>query len=354
MFFLHHSSYCIYLTGFTQSIGQLDLYIDTIPRNASYSILGEIPTDPDISVIKKNANQISIHGKIITIPIPLCSEPTLNEYSVFIFLDDQWIELVRQSSVWLEKMFNFNRPSGYTILGRGLIHRTPEDYPSSFTPLEFVKRPDLSAIVPPLGSSNYLEVQFATGLLDYLWSKPIRQGPSSESYLEFLRYPLEEKLERVRSGKSAVMCQGFRDLFLHASYGVPHLKARAIEAMNYAPPFKDLITYGHSTAEIWLDNPGKWVIFDPWLGIMIEDINGELVGAFELQKQKAHPEQFHIVPVINIIPRMYVRSDQVIVYNDFDPQSVQMSAFSCSALGCAPGYLHYFHHLMLHDTVIRK
>jgi hypothetical protein len=43
-----------------------------------------------------------------------------------------------------------------------------------------------------------------------------------------------EKLTRLQDGRFAVMCTGLRDMFLHASAGVPGLRARPVEAFNYS------------------------------------------------------------------------------------------------------------------------
>src|SRR5690606_25572366 len=91
--------------------------------------------------------------------------------------------------------------------------------------IKFVSIPK-SLNIKPVGTSPYPEIRIATGLLHFLWSQPMKQGPTSESYAAFIKHPLDVKLEKVRKGKFAIMCQGMRDLFLHASKGTPGLKAR--------------------------------------------------------------------------------------------------------------------------------
>lgn len=346
--------YCIQLSDFKQSSLEVELFFDTIPTDLAYTTLAAVPKQVDLVILKEKSIKISADGKKISIPINPKNEPIQNEYSIFIFADGQWLELVRQSSAWLSATFSYKKPDGYTILGRHTINRAVEK--TSVIPLPSLKfngKPDLSNI-KPLGTSKYLEIKLATGLLHQLWSEPIKQGPVSESYDDFLKHTFNEKLEILRSGKFAVMCQGFRDLFLHASYGIPKLKVRAIEALNYAPPFNDLISYGHSTAEIWIEGLGKWVVFDPWLGVMVAKKNGEFVGAFELQKFKDHPEYFVAVPVISRIPRMYKQSDNKIIHHDFYPKTIQLSGFDCKGVGCTPGYIEYFNNLSIHASVINS
>ena len=43
---------------------------------------------------------------------------SLEEYSILVFVSDDYVELVRQPQQWLKDTFNFDRIGGYTILGR--------------------------------------------------------------------------------------------------------------------------------------------------------------------------------------------------------------------------------------------
>lgn len=58
-------------------------------------------------------------------------------------------------------------------------------------------------------------------------------------------------IKQSRGGKFAGMCQGMRDMFLHGAM-LAGLRVRAAEAYNYAPQFTELITYGHSTAKVFV------------------------------------------------------------------------------------------------------
>lgn len=351
--FSYHVGYALQLIDFKQDTKATSLYFDTEPVEASVVFLSSVPETLRPAELKKKSIQLKIEQKKLSIPIQKRNEPTQNEYSIILFVDGDWLELVRQSSTWLKNSFNFTKSGGYTILGRRSIEASSNPInplPSVF-PLNFQGTPNLPEI-KPIGKSEYLEVNLAKALLRYLWSKPIKSGPTSLSYDEFLTKSFAQKLAMIHEGKFSVMCQGFRDMFIHASFGVPRLKVRAIEALNYSPLFKDLIPYGHSTAEIWIEPLKKWVIFDPWYGIMVtKKINGEPVGAFELQKQKKHPEHFKIVPVILKIPRFYNSHDNIVQYN-FYPKSVQISNFKCKQQGCSPGYIEYFNNLAIHKVII--
>jgi hypothetical protein len=305
----------------------------------------------DPVAIKKNALNILNTKKILRIPINPKHEPTQHEYAIVIFIDDQYLELIRQSSSWLTEKFDYIKPDGYTILGRHTINQTQKTKPTPPLPaLTFAGKPHMSNI-KPMGDSAYESINLARGLLYALWHEPIQQGPTSESYHEFLTHTFDEKLDLLRTGKFAVMCQGFRDLFLHAASAVPHLKVRGINALNYAPPLTELISYGHSTVEIWIEDLNKWVLFDPWLGIMVARKNGDFVGAHDLQQNNEHPEYFNVVPVIATIPRMHKQHDKTIVHNTFHPTSIQMFDFSCRELGCSPGYIQYFNNVTIHPFI---
>lgn len=281
--------------------------------------------------------------------IPLQDEPAENEYSIFVFADQNWFELVRQSSRWLKMKFDFDKSGGYTILGRRSISVAGGSKPVLGL-LVFRGQPDLSE-VSPTGNSDFPEVRLATGLFSFLWQQPLKQGPTSQSYSEYLEQPFHTKLERIRSGDFAVMCQGMRDLFLHASAGVRGLKVRAVEAFNYASHFRDLIPYGHSTSEVWVEDLEKWVLFDVWLGVMIVDRAGVPVGASDLQRA---PADCKIVALAEEMPRMVQRSDGTIVSTTYRPSSTRLTEFSCYSEGCSPGFVEYFRHLIYRDHELKS
>ena len=109
------------------------------------------------------------------------------------------------------------------------------------------------------------------------------QGPTTKSYASFLDLGFEDKMSQLMSGDFAVLCQGFRDIFLHASLFTDAFQARAVEASNYSPQIPNLISYSHSTVKIWIEELKRWVVFDPWLAIMVT-MEGGPIGSQELQR----------------------------------------------------------------------
>lgn len=354
LMFSWQTGYCVLLSNFKQSPQYLELSFDTIPTAISYTILPNVPHALDHVSIKKNAVHRLNPQKTLRIPIHPKHEPTQHEYAIVIFINDQYLELIRQSSSWLAEKFDYIKPDGYTILGRHTIHQTQDPWlerPQQLShtlikAFDYIKA-DVYTALEPVQVSDDTSLELARDVLYFLWDKPIQQGPTSQSYHTFLTHTLGEKLHLLQSGEFAVMCQGFRDLFLHAAAATPHLKARGVSAQNYAPTFSALIPYAHATAEIWLESSKKWVIFDPWLGIMIARKNGDFVGAFDLQQDNKHPEHFMVVPVVASLPRMHKQHDNTITHHAFHPASIHISDFSCGELGCSPGYIQYFNHITI-------
>ncbi len=312
------------------------LTFDSI-ADISYTVQASVPVSlsPD-DLFSMPSTKLAAANEV-TIPLP-AQEPDDSEYSIIVQFGDDSVELIRQSEGWLRKKFGFDKPGGYTILGRRSIE-TPYGSEIESTRMEFVGKSRIA--VTPIGDSPYHTIRVATGLLHHLWAQPIKQGPVNLPYDEFLKHPMPEKLQLIREGEFAVMCAGFRDLFLHAAASKTSIKIRAVAAMNYAPQLPDLISYSHATAEIWVPELKRWVLFDPWLGIMVM-MNGEPIGAMEIQKNYSKADEMQIVPVIAGIPRFFQQSDGTVKRKLFDPASVSMTEFTCEELGCAPGYREYF------------
>ncbi len=329
----------ISILDFRQSESSLVLTFTAPPADVSYVQLDHVPITlqkPALMRLKKNARELTTNGTQSVMKID--KEQTRREYSIVVFVDDKFFELIRQSSVWLSNTFKFKRPGGYTILGRRSID--PVARPArKFLLEEFVGVPDRIEI-EAVRKTKYDEINTAIGILNYLWSFNITTGPTNLARSAFIRYPFDKKVDLVRSGKFSVQCAGFRDLFLHASTVFPELRLRALDANNYSPQLGDLITYGHASAEIWISALRRWVIFDPWLGIIVLR-DGVPVGAKELNAGIGTPEQFHLVPVTGPLRRSFPFSNTSKSYV-FYPDKYSISEFTCAEFGCAPGYIEYF------------
>jgi hypothetical protein len=331
------------ISGYSQSEKKIAIELTHTGKTIKFVMLPNVPKVLNIDALRKKAEKMScIQGKI---DIPINDEPTGNEYSILLFFGSNYLELVRQSQHWLKSTFNFDRPGGYTILGRRSL-ANESSAKIELATLVFTKKAENIMIKPEMVSS-YDEINYATGLLKSLWSKPINQGPTPENYTHFLEQTFEEKVRRLQTGEFAVMCQGFRDLFLHASSGEDRIHVRAVDAYNYAPQIPDLITYSHSTTEVYVGSLKKWVLFDPWLAIIVTK-NGVPTGAAELREPKGQ-ESLVVVPLIDHLTRMYKTKDGQVAYNTFEPKNVHLRKFSCGALACSPGYLDYFNTVVVRE-----
>ena len=269
------------ISGYSQTEKSVTIIISSNRKPAKFMILPDVPESLNIEQLKWQSNSLDASEGKITIPIK--NEPVTGEYSILIFVGDDYVELVRQSQQWLKQTFNFDRTGGYTILGRRSL-LTKDSKVKALSPLVFSKTPQ-GINYDPVEISIFDEINHATGLLRSIWSTPIQQGPTSQSYSEFLEQTFEEKMSRLRTGNFTIMCQGFRDLFVHAASTNKHFNIRPIEAFNYSPQLPDLITYSHSTTEIYIGQLNKWVLFDPWLGIILKK-NGIPIGVKELIKHE--------------------------------------------------------------------
>jgi hypothetical protein len=333
------------VTGFRQSTSEIEVTFNRAPKEVEVVKARRVPIQLKGLPSDGIAIPVDVSGTTITIPFKAAPEPVATEYSIIVSTSDGWLELVRQSSGWLKTQLDFDKRGGYTILGRRSIRVSG----AGVNPLPahaFVGAPTVPDISPK-GDSEFEEVALAVGLLEFIASQPITQGPTVLRYSEFLKRPFREKLELVRDGKFAVMCSAFRDLFLHASEGVPGLKVRAVEAFNYAPPLPGLIPYSHSTTEVWVERLAQWVLFDPWLGIMVEH-DGMPVGASYLNGAEG-TDGLSLVPVIDHIPRVYRTSGGEVVSYEYRPEITSLDGFVCVELGCSPGYLEYFRHFVVRD-----
>ena len=340
------------LVGFHQDPQSITIELDRVVRPLRYVRLPDVPEHLDLDALRRSAVPVRADGndKDNDATIPLAGEPTQGEYSVVVFAGRDYVELVRQSSAWLQRSFAFQRPGGYTILGRRSIGVGKGQVPS-YRPLQLVGQPR-SVHVRPAAVSAYREINLAAGLLASMVKQGYRQGPTSKSYDEFLHQSYEEKIRRVRSGEFAVMCSGFRDLFAHAASAVPGLKVRLVEAFNYEPQLPDLIPYGHSTTEIWVARLHRWVLFDPWMGVVVTR-KGVPIGARELQSAR-NLDAVALLPIVPAIPRMYEGQSGKVTRWEFHPASTQLSAFTCTSLGCAPGYADYFRAFHVRSVEIER
>jgi len=330
------------ITGYSQDEHSVSVTVASLDSaNTSYVILPKVPSSLNLESFRRQSRAANvIDGKVV---IRTIDEPATGEYSIFIFVQDHFVELVRQSANWLQRAFDFDRPGGYTILGRRSLEANLSD-PIEHGALVFVGKPRQLKFTP-VWISQFPEINDAAGLLRLMWSSPIQKGPTAESHVSYQEQGFEEKLRRLRAGEFAVMCSGFRDLFVHASTGTDRFKVRPIEAYNYYPQIPELITYSHSATEIWVEELSKWVLFDPWLGIMITK-NGTPIGAAEL-RESTEADVLSLLTVMEQMPVMHRNGDGQTVFSSMKPSSINVKDFVCVEAGCSPAYVEYFRNFIV-------
>ena len=297
--------------------------------------------------LESNGSQTNVeNGKAI---VATLDEPRDVEYSIFVFWENpasddlEYLEFVRQSEVYLREKFGYERENGYTILGRRTVGVPEVQVPFNFTKRIFDGKPEyLDVQVLPV--SKYKEINVAVAVMNFLYGNLELSGPTNIGYDGFLSLPFEEKMTKLTNGEYSVQCQAFRDVFLHALKYYDGLRMRGVELLNFRSNSDELITYGHSTAEIWIDELGKWILFDPWLGLSVKS-DGILLSASEIKSLKDYPESLELVPYVEEIPRHFSGANGLQSMYVFRPPRYSLTDFFCTEHGCAPGYLSYFNHV---------
>jgi hypothetical protein len=136
---------------------------------------------------------------------------------------------------------------------------------------------------------------------------------------------------------------------------VKGLKVRGVEAYNYTPQMGSLISYGHSTAELWVEELQRWVLFDPWLAIMVADEDGIPVGAADLQRVSlgTRDSRLQVIPLAEKLNRTYRKSDGSIVPASYLPVATQLLKGTHLKMGYTPGYLVNFRQIVYREHQIR-
>lgn len=318
---------------------------------------------------KPTLNNFEHYNNVSGLNLKLIEGNQYSEYSIVLYLKrkrcsffessscqkNKYIEIIRQPSNWLLSKFNFKKEDGYSILGRrNIAINAGSTVVEKFPKLLFngIPKIDIKTKVPLELSGTfdkYPEINDSILLIKRIWSSPLRGGPSTLAYSDFLKLNFEDKLESLRAGKFSVMCSGMRDLFLHATLARPNLKARSVDAFSYWPHFPDLISYGHSVAEVWVNQLRKWVLIDPWLGVYIIDQNGNLQSAEDLLLKKKRMKAIIFIDKI----RRFNTNSQGEVINVPTGGKGNLYSYSFSLEGHSPGYLEYFSTIFYKDFGIQ-
>jgi hypothetical protein len=269
-----------------------------------------------------------------------------HEYSLIVLaLDDpdaapRWYaEIIRQPADYLRKTFGFERSNGYSILGRRSV-RANEDVSSARLDIAFADKPHFEQS-REVNLSPYPELNKAAALVRLLWSTDVTSGPGNQDYRAFSQLTFAQKMELVRTGRFSLQCEDMRNLFLHGAFGIPGLQVRAVDALNYFPPFKDLIYAGHASAEVWVEAARKWVLVDPWGGAAFKDRQGRFLSAAELASESIPSEEISVVPLVYQVRRVF-RTEHGLKLFVLKPSDISISAYAVFAEGHLPAYRHYF------------
>lgn len=202
----------------------------------------------------------------------------------------QYISLLRQTENYTKK-YGFNSP--YTVYSSGNLlfkSRAKNNEPSPLYPHDKVSIVgDYRVQIPD--DINFPELREATSILSYIYSTPIYiGGGASMSEDDFLRLPPKQRLDLVWSGQFRVSCAGVRDIWLDIAKESDILsgKVRHVSAyQNELLSSSDLVFKSHALVEVYIEQLEKWVVFDPWFGVVLHE-KRELLSADDMVNKKSY------------------------------------------------------------------
>lgn len=329
---------------FYQNNDSISINLPNFDGDVQIAFLNHVPEEIDIHELMGEPLNLSVSENGIH-EISFSNEVHDKNYSIILLFDQNYIEFVRQSSVYLKNFFDFDRDGGYTLLGRRSI-AVSDGGGETLTKPVFKDYPN-NVLFDVERVTEIQEIDEAISLVRHLYENQLYSGPD-DNYGDFANLSFREKLSALASGEHSAQCSIFRDLFIQGSHSLPGLKVRALEVDNYGPQIEDLITYGHATAEVWLKDEQRWVLFDPWLGVMMEK-DGRFLGAHDLARLQHEPEKINVYPFLQSVTRLFAGSNGHITEYIHEPKDTELTGFQCTELGCQPGYLFYFNYIRVRE-----
>lgn len=335
--------------------------------------LDEVPD----TIALNDLNALRLAYKSDTVRIPISQEQNNREYSIIVYLQPKlcstawkttdalfkyipyckpkkYLEIIRQSEKYLLNTLNFHRPLGYSILGRKTIESMPVKA-NPPPPLIFYGNQNLNIeqIQLPQRLDEllvYTELKKATQIIHFLLDQKIFTGPFKKRYADFLLLTFDEKLKKLANNEYAVMCGGFRDLFLHGSLNL--IQTRAVNMLNhYSPSSPDLAAYTHALAEVWVSALNQWVAIDPWLAVIFQNAEGHFLSAEQLAKSK-QPNKIKIIPLKEVAIRQLMNGQNEYYQSQWYPDKLKMTEWT-TAPNAIPGYIEYFKVLFYRDYIVK-
>lgn len=304
----------------------------------------------------------------IQIDLNNVAEPADTEYLLILYMKTEGgghrelVKFVRQSQEFLYSSFNYFREGGYWIyLGGavdiGMAPKTRTKKIKKFYDLAEVPRsgsmPKVTLPEETLASAE-LELMQLWNLVVDLENLGLLTGPTNGDSVAFEASSFDEKIQILRESKFAVQCSGFRDLFAHLALSLGY-RVRLVDAFNHDPVFPDLIPYGHSTAEVYLNSLRKWVLFDPWFGGMVITHEGSPLGTGDFPVAQTEIQDIAHWTACAQVSRRIIRGDGSEIHNNVSLPSLSMVRSTFGPLNSLqPPYLSYFVRVILRDARLVK
>lgn len=256
----------------------------------------------------------------------------------------EYFEIVRQPPSWL-KEFGVNTNSGHSILGRNNLHSMNVSEIGEAIIFKGDKKfsKKLHSTISNHEKKMWLpiELEISAAIIKKIWSNNFIIGQEEKPYAEFVGLAIDEKFKRLRSFEFKILCQGVRDLFLHAvSTSETPINIRGVDAVAYRPQVGMLQTYSHALAEVYVDSLKSWVLVDPWYGFALR-LNGNFLSAADLVGQQ-DLRSVEIVPLIEQKKHLYMGHHQKIIEERVQVAKQKIDEFQFSQKVHQPSYSTYF------------
>lgn len=252
--------------------------------------------NPEVRKLQSNSkNYIGFTNESGIVNLKLDQEK-YNQSNLIVFMKPNsrhiagYIEVLRQSPSDLKRMYNFDQPTGYNVLGRTSIN-LPKKTDKVIAIRESLDPalPDITAYYPNEEKKYPIEIEESVAIIKMIWDNPLNIGPNNNQ--DYEKFSAIEKLKLLQESKWSAQCAGIRNIFKEFAVASTNInEVRDVNLYQYYPEFPDLITNSHAVVEIYSKELNKWVMIDPFFAsIFMQDdnyLNAQDIASMDHEQRK--------------------------------------------------------------------